>query len=153
MCVFGQDLGYAHSAHRGSPYLRMRRGRRPTVSIVNGCRHVGKGDGPGAPLGPRRGHGGRTLPPSLNPQEGMTKRRMKMERRGRWSHLPIHRCLRTFPCLVTSSASKWGSPLVRVGRDDRTWRPGHWPACRRSPTSHWYLLTYRGWVLWRWWQW
>jgi hypothetical protein len=83
MCVLAQGLKHVCSTLWGSPYLRMRRGGRPTMSTMNSCRHGGKGDGLGAP--PRRwqGHGGRTLPLSLNPREGMTKRRMKTERRGK----------------------------------------------------------------------
>jgi hypothetical protein len=38
----------------GSPYLRMWRGGRPAMSTPSGCRHGGKGGGPGAPL--RRWH-------------------------------------------------------------------------------------------------
>jgi hypothetical protein len=53
------------------------------VSTVNDCEHGGKGDGPRASPGRWRGRGGRTLPPIPNPWEGMAKRRMKIERRGR----------------------------------------------------------------------
>jgi hypothetical protein len=75
--------GALATPRKGSPYLRMRRGRRPTVSIVNGCGHGGKVDGNGVPPGWRQRHRGRTSPPSPNPREGTTKRRMKTERRGK----------------------------------------------------------------------
>jgi hypothetical protein len=53
------------------------------MSTVNGCMHGGRGDGPRVQPGRRRGSGGRILPPSPNPQEVTTKRRMKMRKRGR----------------------------------------------------------------------
>jgi hypothetical protein len=72
---------------RGSPYLRMLQDGKPTVSTVNNCRHGSKRDWTGAPPRPVQGHRGgeelRKLPPSLNPRDGMTKRRMKTERRGK----------------------------------------------------------------------
>jgi hypothetical protein len=40
------------------------------MSTANGCRHRGTGDGPGVPPEWRQGRGGRTLPPSPNPQVG-----------------------------------------------------------------------------------
>jgi hypothetical protein len=53
------------------------------VSIANGCRYGGKGGRPGVLPRRRQGHGGRTLSPSPNPQEVMTKRKMKTRKRGR----------------------------------------------------------------------
>jgi hypothetical protein len=73
----------APHAGGGGPYLRMWRGERPLVSTANDSGHRGKGDRPIVPSRRRQGCGGRTLPPSLNPQERTMKRRMKMERRGR----------------------------------------------------------------------
>jgi hypothetical protein len=67
----------------GSPYLRMWRGRRSTVSTTNGCEHGGKGGRIGALPRRRQESRGRTLPPSLNPREGTMKRRIKMESRGK----------------------------------------------------------------------
>jgi hypothetical protein len=83
MLVPTWDLKYAHSALWGSPYLRMWRDGRPTMSIANSYRHGGNGDGTGAPPGWRQGRAGRKLPSSLNSREGMMKRRMKIERRGK----------------------------------------------------------------------
>jgi hypothetical protein len=53
------------------------------VSTANSCGLGGKGDRLGAPPGWQQGRGGRTPSVSPNPQEGMMKRRMKMEIRGR----------------------------------------------------------------------
>jgi hypothetical protein len=52
------------------------------MSIVNGNRHGGKGDEIGVPPEWWKGCGGRTLPLSPNPWEGMMRSRMKTERRG-----------------------------------------------------------------------
>jgi hypothetical protein len=66
----------------GSPYLRTQQGGRPTVPTLNGCGYGGKGDELGVPPAQRRGRGGRTLPPSMNPQEVTMKSRMKARIRG-----------------------------------------------------------------------
>jgi hypothetical protein len=76
-------LGTLVAPHRGSPCRRTWQGGRPTVSITSGCGHGGIGYRTGVPPGQQQGHGGRTLPLNLNLQEGTTKRRMKMERRGK----------------------------------------------------------------------
>jgi hypothetical protein len=53
------------------------------VHTMNGCRYGGKGDGPGLPPGRRRGLRGKTPPPNLNSRGRVTKRRMKMEKKGK----------------------------------------------------------------------
>jgi hypothetical protein len=77
---------------------------------------------------------------SPNPREGMMKRRMKMERRGRLLHLDILHSLRTFPRLVTSSAGKRGSPSARADQNDLRQRLDCRSAQRRSPASLAHLL-------------
>jgi hypothetical protein len=68
---------------------------------------------------------GRTLSSSPHPQEGMMKRRMKMERKGKQLHLPIPYHLRTFPRLVTSLVGKRGSLLAYAGRNNPGRRLSH----------------------------
>jgi hypothetical protein len=81
---FHRILGTHTVPLRGeSPYLRIWQCGRPTMSTVNDCGYGGKGDGPRAPPTWWQGLGGRTLPPSPNPQEGTMKRRMKMGKRVR----------------------------------------------------------------------
>jgi hypothetical protein len=75
--------------HRGSRYLRILRGRRPTVSTTNDCGHGGKEDGPRASPVWLQGCEGSKLPLSLNPREGTMKKRMKMESRGGGSTSPF----------------------------------------------------------------
>jgi hypothetical protein len=78
VCMFLRKvLGVLAAPHGGSPYLRMWRDGRPTVPTANGCRYRRKGDMSGASLDRWQGHGGRTLPPSTNPQEGTMERRGK----------------------------------------------------------------------------
>jgi hypothetical protein len=55
--------------------------RRPIVPTMKGDRHRSKGGGLGVPPGQLQGREGRNLPPSLNPQEMMRRRRMKMRKR------------------------------------------------------------------------
>jgi hypothetical protein len=50
----------------GSPYLRMWRGGRPTMSTPSGCRCGGKGGGPGAPPGWWHERGGSSSGGSLH---------------------------------------------------------------------------------------
>jgi hypothetical protein len=51
---------------------------------------------------------------------------------------------KTSPCLATSSASKWGSLLERVGRSAPGQEPGHHPTHCHSLISRRHLLTCRG---------
>jgi hypothetical protein len=95
--------------------------RRPTVSTVNGCMYRGRGDGPRVPPGQQRGSRGRILPPSLNPWEVTTKRRMKTRKRGRKLPLPTLCLPMTSPHLVNSLASKRGSPSARADRNGLGW--------------------------------
>jgi hypothetical protein len=75
------------------------------VSIVNGYRCGGEGDGNGAPSRQWPGHRGRTPPPSLNPQEGTTKR-TKMEKKGKYLDLLILHYARLVPHLSTFTAGR-----------------------------------------------
>jgi hypothetical protein len=50
------------------------------MSTTKGSRHGGKGGGFGVPPELLRGRGGRKLPLSLNPQEMVMRRRMKIRK-------------------------------------------------------------------------
>jgi hypothetical protein len=83
VCVFLRRISGTHAAPcGGSLYLRMWCDGRPTMPTANCCGHVGKRDGTGASPMWQQGRGVRKLPLSPSPQDGMMKRRMKMERRG-----------------------------------------------------------------------
>jgi hypothetical protein len=53
------------------------------MPTVNDCRYRGKGDELGLLLGQRRGLGGKTPSPSLNPRGRTIEWRIKMERKGK----------------------------------------------------------------------
>jgi hypothetical protein len=68
VCIFLHRIpGTLAAPHRMSPYLRVWRYGRPTVSIVNSCGYRGKGDETGALPGWRQGRdaGGRGAGNSL----------------------------------------------------------------------------------------
>jgi hypothetical protein len=82
------------------------------VSIVNGCRHKGKGDKLEGPPERRQGHGGRTLPPSPNPQEEMMKRRGEVTPP---PHSPPHEALPSLGDIFSTQAG------IAIGAHQSKW--------------------------------
>jgi hypothetical protein len=88
------------------------------VPTMKGGRHASKGGSLGVSSGLPRGHEGQKLPLSPNPCEMMRqRRRTKTRKRVEQLPLPTLHPLKTSSHLVTSSASKRGSPLVLVSRN------------------------------------
>jgi hypothetical protein len=126
-CTFLRRMLGTHATARGeSPYLKMRRGGRPIVPVMNGCKHGGKG------------------PPESESSGGGDEEEDEDGEEGVVTP-PLHSTPREDLPSLSDLFSQQAGISVGGRRPKRPWiGTGHHPSRCHSPVLCWYLLTYRG---------